>query len=486
MESQKSIIKSTGIIAFVQILKILFVFIQNKALAVIVGTAGYGIYGLFYTFSSMISSFSTIGVDQASVRQVAKNKNDQMFGKTLWSIYFLLCSTSVFFFLIIFFLSSEISVSLFGNDKYSQQIVIIGIAILFNGLSQGFISVLNGMQKIKYIALSQIFGIITSTVCCIIFIYNYKIQGIPYFILLASIVVFLFSFFYVRKLKLPLERPNLFFLKKETQTILSIGAGLAYSAIIVSVFTYLSQVYIRKTFGLEWVGMFNASNIISNVYLGIILTAMGVDLLPRLVNTIGDIKETSNLINFQIGFGLVISTVGILCILSFSKEFLTLIYSHKFIGASTIIKWHVMSAGLKILSYPLGYILIVKRETFKYIIVQSLLWGGSYLFMIIFTKTYGVRVLGADFFVSFLLYLVLMYLFTKKNFQVSKPCIIIILVACVLISIAAILNTFLLNIKVRLVCNLVLILISIFWGNYALKNYLQLNILSFIKSKIKM
>lgn len=483
MESQKSIIKSTSVIASVQILKILFVFIQNKALAIIIGTAGYGIYGLFYTFSTMISSFATVGVDQASVRQVAKNKNELVFGKTLWSIYFLLFSTSIFFFSIITFFRNRISVSLFGSESYSQQIIVIAVAILFNGLSQGFISILNGLQKIKYIALSQIFGVLTSTICSIIFIYYYKIEGIPYFILFASIVVFLFSFFYVKKIKLPLERPSFVFLKKESTTILSIGAGLAYSAVIVSVFSYLSQIYIRENFGLEWVGMFNASNIISNVYLGIILTAMGVDLLPRLVQTINDKSETSKLIDFQIGFGLIFSTIGIIIILAFSNEFISLIYSDKFTGAKSIIKWHVMSAGLKILSYPLGYILIVKRQTVKYIIVQTTLWGGSYLLMVYLTKIYGTNALGADFFTAFIVYLVIMYLFTKKNYKISKSCVFIIIVSWVLIFVAAISNAVFVYSRMLLVINILLILITLLWSNYALRKYLDLNIIDLLRTK---
>ena len=320
MDSYKSIIKSTGIIAFVQIFKIFFVFVQNKVLAIIVGTAGYGVYGLFYTFSALVSSFSTLGIDQAGVRQVAKNSGNESFGKSLWTLKFLLFFSSFLSFIIILFFRNKISYSLFGNYNYSYGVVIVGLAIFFNGISQGYISILNGIQKLKYIALSQIFGVASSAIFAVIFIMLFKIKGIPYFILLASIVVFLFSIYYVYKSNLPRQKPDIIFFKKETKTLLSIGAGLAYSAIIVSISSYLSQIYIRKYFGLEWVGMYNAGNILSNVYLGIILTAMGVDLMPRLAKVVDSDEETNKLVNYQIEFGVLLSTVGIIGVIAFAPQ----------------------------------------------------------------------------------------------------------------------------------------------------------------------
>ena len=127
---------------------------------------------------------------------------------------------------------------------------------------------------------------------------------------------------------------------------------MAYSAIIVSISSYLSQIYIRKYFGLEWVGMYNAGNILSNVYLGIILTAMGVDLMPRLAKVVDSDEETNKLVNYQIEFGVLLSTVGIIGVIAFAPQFLTLIYSSKFTPATGIIKWQIMAAALKILSYP--------------------------------------------------------------------------------------------------------------------------------------
>lgn len=267
---------------------------------------------------------------------------------------------------------------------------------------------------------------------------------------------------------------------------MSVGAGLAYSAIIVSISSYFSQIYIRKTFGLDWVGMFNASNIVSNVYLGIILTAMGVDLMPRLAKVVDDDIETSKLVNYQMEFGLLLSTVGIVGVIAFAPQFLTLIYSSKFTPATGIIKWHIMAAALKVISYPLGYILIVRKKTIKYIIVQTILWGGSYLLLITLSKFFGVKALGADFFIAFLFYIIVMYLFNKKSYKVSGLCIKILLISWCFIIVTVLMNTiFILPSIPRFILNVIILACVIFWTYHYLKKYLEVDIFSMIKNRIK-
>ena len=91
MSSYISIIKSTGLIGFIQIFKIFFGIAQSKILAIIVGPNGFGIWSLYHTFVIMVSSFSTLGIDQAGVRQIAKNiDKENEISKTLWVYRFLI------------------------------------------------------------------------------------------------------------------------------------------------------------------------------------------------------------------------------------------------------------------------------------------------------------------------------------------------------------------------------------------------------------
>ena len=65
--SYKQMAKSSGIVAFVQIFQMLFGLVRNKAIALIVGTSGFGIWSLYHTFLEMTGNFSVFGLDRGGV-----------------------------------------------------------------------------------------------------------------------------------------------------------------------------------------------------------------------------------------------------------------------------------------------------------------------------------------------------------------------------------------------------------------------------------
>jgi len=72
-KSYKTIVKTTGLIGAVQVFQIVFGLIRNKVLAILVGTHGVGIWGLYKNFTDMATKISMLGLDSSGVRQIAKN-----------------------------------------------------------------------------------------------------------------------------------------------------------------------------------------------------------------------------------------------------------------------------------------------------------------------------------------------------------------------------------------------------------------------------
>ena len=75
-DQYKTIAKSSSLIAVVQFFQMLFGLIRNKAVALLIGTNGFGIWSLYQTFLEMMTSFSTLGMDQGGVREISKVTND--------------------------------------------------------------------------------------------------------------------------------------------------------------------------------------------------------------------------------------------------------------------------------------------------------------------------------------------------------------------------------------------------------------------------
>ena len=72
MTSYKSIAKSSGLIAFVQIAQMVFSLLRNKAISILLGSGAFGLYSIYNTFIEMGSVFAVFGVNNSVVRELSR------------------------------------------------------------------------------------------------------------------------------------------------------------------------------------------------------------------------------------------------------------------------------------------------------------------------------------------------------------------------------------------------------------------------------
>src|SRR5690606_24017977 len=115
------------------------------------------------------------------------------------------------------------------------------VGVLFNNLSKGQRSILNGLREINYLALSQIISAIIGSSVCVIFIFGIGINSIAYCLLIINLSSFFFSALYLRKLKIDRIRVSLSTFYSKSKELIYVGLGFSISAGIVALTTYFSR-----------------------------------------------------------------------------------------------------------------------------------------------------------------------------------------------------------------------------------------------------
>lgn len=486
MSSYTDIFKSTGAIGFVQIVKILFVLIQNKILAIVVGSAGFGIWGMYNTYVELVSAFSTLGIDQSGVREIAKNDDPEEISQTIWIFKRLLKLFALFSIIISVSLSKYISISLFGSPDYQLGVIIVSFTILINGFLRGNIAILNGLRQIRSLAVSQISGVICGSLVSIASILLLGVTGIPIFIVCASFTVLITTELYVRKLKIrPIKPPSQTF-KKESISMIRLGIGFSLSSIIYTITVYLSRTYLSSTFDMSAVGIYQASWTISNVYIGIILTAMGVDFLPRLVKVVNDRTKMNQVVNEQLELGVLLSSVGVLGILIYSPIILKVLYTEEFLAGIPIIRWQILGIAMRVFGYVYGYLFIANNKPVFYILTQAVIFFLDYLFLILFGFLFGFDGLGINYFLSYLIYFVFVSFICYKIFGIrfSRSLKSIVGMEAFFITIVwSLMDNF--SGSYTLIIGTFILLLYIYWSFFAMKKYMSINVLLLIRNKIR-
>lgn len=441
-KSYTQILKSTGIFGGSQIFTILIGVIRNKILAVLLGTAGVGLISVYQSTLDLVKSISSLGIETTGVREIAAVCDDSGERDELryiisiidrWALIFALLGASI-----CLLFCYPISMWVFGNSSHSFQFALLSVCMFFTILAAGQAVVLQGLRKISYMVKSSIVWNVCGLVLSLPLYYFYRLDGIVPVFIVVSIAMYLSAYFYRRKIEIQPVVISFDQFKRKGISVLRIGLFIVLASILTTLSFFLVRTFLTKNTGLEAVGLFQAAWTITNVYLMLILKSMGSDFYPRLCTIINDNTKTRLLINEQTYIVLVIAVPMIVLLLLCSKIVLSLLYSPEFEGASTILDWQILGTFFKVLSWPLGFILLAKGKGLIYFLSEALFLmvylGAIYCLY----PVCGFESVGISYLIAYFLYLPVVFLlgcklskfqWTIDNIKIGFVSLILVLLA---------------------------------------------------------
>lgn len=420
--SYRQIVKATSLFGGVQIFNIIIGIIRSKFVAVLLGPAGIGIYGLLTSTLGMISGLTNFGLATSAVKDIsaAHATGDQervslvvaVLRRLVW-ITGLLGSASTLV------MSPWLSRIAFGNSDYALTFVLISGTLLLNQISAGQSVLLRGMRQIRYMAQSGVIGSILGLVTTIPLYYKYGVKGIVPAIIITSATGLLVTWHFATKIKV---KPAVVTLAKtlaEGGDMLKMGFMVSLSGLITLGASYVVRIFISNTGGVEQVGLYNSGFAIINTYVGMIFTAMGADYYPRLAAVAGDDAKCREEINQQAEIALLIMTPVIILFLAFIKWVVVILYSTKFVPVKDMILWAAMGMLFKSASWAVAFIFLSKGDSRLFF--WNELFGNLYVLTlnIIGYKIWGLEGLGISFLIGYVFYLIQVMIFSGNKYKFS-------------------------------------------------------------------
>src|SRR5438270_9731230 len=117
------ILKSSALVGGSSLLNVAIGIVRTKIMAVLLGPAGFGLFGLYGSISNLTQSIAGMGVNSSGVRQIAEaagSANEELIARTATTLR----RTSMLLgilgagFLLIF--ARHVSILTFGNDRHGM------------------------------------------------------------------------------------------------------------------------------------------------------------------------------------------------------------------------------------------------------------------------------------------------------------------------------------------------------------------------------
>lgn len=349
--------------------------VRLKALALLLGPSGVGLFGYLQAASGMLGTLTNLGVASSGVRDVAEAQataDSARMSRTVSVLRRVCWVTGTAGLLAAVLVAWPLSMWSFGEPRQAGAIALLGFSLLFAAISAGQTAYLQGLRRIGDLACINIAGIAFGTAASVACYFFLGASGIALGLVLSAAVTLLCSWWFARRVPVPRVR----LAWRETWTharpLIKLGLAFAWSGLLVAGVGLLTRSLIVRDLGIEANGLYQAAWAISGLFAGFILGAMGADFYPRLTAIARDHEAVNRLVNEQTEIGLLLALPGLVGTLAFGSEVLRILYSAQFLPAAELLPWFVLGVLGRVISWPVSYLLLAKGAARWFFVTETL------------------------------------------------------------------------------------------------------------------
>lgn len=391
--------------------------VRTKAMALLLGPAGMGLMGLYGSVVDFAQTAAGMGINSSGVRQIAEaagSGETERIARTSSVLRRVSLLLGLLGALALVGFCRPIAVLTFGSDRHSLAVALLSIAVFFQLVSAGQGALIQGMRRISDLAKMSVLGVLYGTILSIPLVYFFGEKGIvPSLIGVAGMSI-VTSWWYSRKVDVPVVSMPLSELRREASELLRLGVAFMGSSFLMMGAAYAIRIIVVRKAGMEAAGLYQSAWNLGGLYVGLILQSMGADFYPRLTAVARNNSECNRLVNEQAQISLLLAGPGVIATMTFAPLVIASFYSVKFMAAVPVLRWFCLGLILQVVAWPMGFIVVAKNEQKIFLLTElaavliqvGLAW--------ICIGHFGLSGAGMSFFGLYLWHSVLIFLVVRK------------------------------------------------------------------------
>ena len=413
--------KAMGIFGGVQIMGILCSIIRTKLVALWIGPVGIGLFGLFNNALELISTGTNLGIRSSSVRdisQATENRNSSATARIItvvrkWSLWLGLAGA-----LLTLVMAPLLSQVTFGDSTHIWGFVALSIAVLLQALTNGEYAVLQGTARLKRLASVTLWGTIVGLVVSIPLFYLMREQSILPSIIAYALALALFAWLFRSR-----EYPPVQTTRRETfdmgKGFVRLGIYMTLGNFATILASYAFNAWLNVNAGTDQVGFYQAGYTLINKYTGLILTALGMEYYPRLSKVAESRLRLRAFVSQEINVAMAVMAPVVALFILLREVVVWILYTPEFNVILTFVSWGMIGTVLRTMSWCLAFTVLAKGDGKTYLWTEIASAIINLVLNIVFYRWWGLTGLGIAFFVSYLLYTLIIAAVYFKNYHLS-------------------------------------------------------------------
>lgn len=409
--SYSQILKASGMMGGSSACALLVTLVRTKAMAVMLGPAGFGLIGALSSVTDVARTIAGVGIGSSGARQVAHASRDSTMrvARTARVLMILAVLLGVAGASVVAFGSTSLSLVTFGTTQHAHAVALVAVVVLLSVIADARVALLQGLRRIGDVAKIGILGPLLGTAAALPLVYWFGKDGIAPALVALAAAMLAASLWYSRRLDLAQARLDATNVREEVVALLRLGATFMLSAVIAVGALYLVRVIVLHRLGLEAAGVYHAAWALGGLYVGFILQAMSADFLPRLTMAGRNNAECNRLVNEQALVGLLLSAPGVLGTIALAGWAIPVLYSAQFGEAAGLVRWFCVGMALRVVAWPMSFMLVARSEA-AWAVAVDVIWGVTFVALSwVLVPRFGIDGAGMAFVAAYVLNIFVVY-----------------------------------------------------------------------------
>jgi PST family polysaccharide transporter len=414
--SYRRILKSSSIIGGAAFATVLIGLLKMKAFALMLGPAGVGLFGVYAVLLALFTTLFGMGLNSSGVRELAVRTDDpEGMDQARWSLWLLTFSLALGGALVVLLLHEPITKFTDGGGAPFSATPLIALCVAISVIQASQMVVLQAFQRVAAVARVTFFAALLAAVAGIAAVALLGRAGVLIALIAAPAAGILVAFLERKQLPaLGSRPPGRTVVFAHWGAFLRLGAAFVVTVMMHRAVEFGIRAHIVRTEGLDEAGLYQAAASISGNNVGLILAALAADYFPRLSALGGDRERAQDLVNQQVRVMLLLGGPLLIALVAAAPLALQVLYSSKFVPASPLLQYQAAGDALKLMTWALGYVLVVKGEAFRFALLEASFALVALILSFLFSERLGLEGYGIAWLCTNLLYTCLLIYVCRK------------------------------------------------------------------------
>lgn len=395
-----------------------------KVAAVLLGPAGVGLVGLYINLMQASSTVASLGMGHAGTKQIARALGDGdtiAIEHTRRVLYWVTAVLALVAGIVVWASRGLIAQYILGNSDFAGSVGWLSVGVALSVAATGQNAVLTGLRRVGDLARANIATGTLGTLISILGLWIWGEKAILLMVISTPAVAFIFWHIYAARTERPETCPPTTWplMISEWRSMRQLGLAFMGAGLALLIGPLIVRALVQRELGLDAAGQFQAAWSISLTYMGLVLGVMTSDFHPRLTAIIDDKLGATQLVNEQTDVAVLLCAPMLLLLLGLAPWVVKLLYTAEFNPAVEILRWQLLGDVLKVVSFPLGFVLLAAGRGKTFLLLEII---GMTVFVLITwlgLPMWGVKSTGIAFLLMYVVYLPLVWRLSKNliNFK---------------------------------------------------------------------